>query len=780
MQTSTIETGLSDHHKLTATVLKSEFVKGEPTVVTYRDYKNLNAENFASEVQNVMSGCPPSNYHTFSTNLRNTLDKHAPLKHKLVRANNAPFMNTAIRKQIMLRSTAKNKFNKCKTPDNWNKYKRIRNSCVKLIRKTKRNYFKNIDINFVSDNKRFWQTIRPAFTNKIKAQNKIILVEDENIISSSKVIAETMNDYFINITKSLHIADFQSKQLDMNSDKSDRSVTNDTNSLDTIISSFKHHPSILKIKQHTRNVTKFNFKKVSVNEIRAQIKSLDAKKATGPDQIPPKILKLAISEIEQPLTDIFNKSLESKSFPSNLKEADVTPIYKKDSPTSKKNFRPISILPATSKIFERIIFNQLYASFYLMLSPFLCGFRKGYGTQHALIRYIEDLKNCLDSRKIGGTVLMDLSKAFDCLSHELLLAKLEAYGLSKDALLLIQDYLQGRFQRVKINSKFSEWKRITKGVPQGSVLGPLLFNIFINDICLSLDQSKLCNYADDNTIWIEGTDKEGITIKLEQEMNLINQWFEDNAMQLNGDKCKLMMISTKPNNVEKCSVNVNRQIIKEEDKVKLLGVTIDNQLKFDDHIKNMCKEAGKKINALARIAPYLNEDKRKLLMKTFVLTFFNYCPLVWMYCSRKNNKLINNIHERALRIAYNDFSSNFEQLLLKDNTVTNHTRNLKQLATEIYKTIHHENPRFMEEIFSINESPYNLRGVTFTRNKPNTVAYGLDTISYRCQEVWNSIPTEITSSPNINIFKASIKNLSTISCSCRICKPFIGQIGYIE
>ena len=164
----------------------------------------------------------------------------------------------------------------------------------------------------------------------------------------------------------------------------------------------------------------------------------------------------------------------------------------------------------------------------------------------------------------------------------------------------------------------------------------------------------------------------------------------------------------------------NRQIIKEEDKVKLLGIAIDNQLKCDNHIKNMSKEAGKKINALARIAPYLNENKWKLLMKTFVLTFFNYCLLVWMYCSRKNNKLINTIHERALRIAYNDFSSNFEQLLLKDNTVTNHTRNLKQLATEIYKTIHHENPSFMEEIFRINESPYGLRRVTFTRNKPNT------------------------------------------------------------
>ena len=115
-------------------------------------------------------------------------------------------------------------------------------------------------------------------------------------------------------------------------------------------------------------------------------------------------------------------------------------------------------------------------------------------------------------------------------------------------------------------------------------------------------------------------------------------------------------------------------------------------------------------------------------------------------------------------------------------SVSNHPgqKGLKQLATEIYKTIHHENPRFMEEIFSINESPYNLRGVTFAGNKPNAAVYGLETISFRCQEVWNSIPIEITSSPNINIFKASIKNLSIISCSCRICKPFIGQIGYID
>ncbi len=142
----------------------------------------------------------------------------------------------------------------------------------------------------------------------------------------------------------------------------------------------------------------------------------------------------------------------------------------------------------------------------------------------------------------------------------------------RDAVLLSQDYIQGRYQRVKINSNFSDWKEIKEGVPQGSVLGPLLFKMFVNDIFLNRDQSELCNYADDNTIWIEGTDKEEISAKLEQEINIINLQFIDNAMQLYGDTWKLMVISVKPNYVEKCSLNVNRHMIKEGDKMKLLCV----------------------------------------------------------------------------------------------------------------------------------------------------------------------------------------------------------------
>ena len=150
-----------------------------------------------------------------------------------------------------------------------------------------------------------------------------------------------------------------------------------------------------------------------------------------------------------------------------------------------------------------------------------------------------------------------------------------------------------------------------------------------------------------------------------------------------------------------------------------------------------------------------------------------------MYCSRKTNNLINNIHRRALRIAYNDHTSTFEKLPQKDNTVTIHNRNLERLATEIYKTINHMNPTFMDEIFQVTETPYNLRSTSFKQKKPNTVIYGLDAISYRCNHLWNSIRLKIRTADNLGIFKTKIKQID-LACNCKLCTPYVQNIGYIK
>ena len=249
---------------------------------------------------------------------------------------------------------------------------------------------------------------------------------------------------------------------------------------------------------------------------------------------------MAIDVVSGPLAEIVNRSISDKTFPFLMKMANVCPIFKKGDSTSKENYRPISVLPSASKVFERIMFNQIYNYIIVKLFPLLCGFRKGYSTQHALLRLIEGLKKCLDKKSVAGAVLMDLSKAFDCLPHILLLAKLKSYGLSDNAMEFMYSYLDKRVQRVKINSDFSDWMETKQGVPQGSNLGPLLFNIYINDIFLYLNKCNLCNYADDNTIWLSSTDMNELTDDLESEAAILNKWFYENFLVLNGDKSKLI------------------------------------------------------------------------------------------------------------------------------------------------------------------------------------------------------------------------------------------------
>ena len=238
-------------------------------------------------------------------------------------------------------------------------------------------------------------------------------------------------------------------------------------------------------------------------------------------------------------------------------------------------------------------------------------------------------------------------------------------------LLIILSYLSDHWQHVKIDSSFSSWTKLTQGVLPGSVLGPLLFNIYLNDLFFALKDIEVCNFADDTTPFVCDLDLNTTLKKLEENSAMALTWFETNYMKLNSDKCHLLVSG----HYEEMFVKIGNDIIWESKSVKLLG----------KHMDKICSKANRKLSVLSRMPSFLSVRKRRIVFKSFIESQFKYCPLTWMFCSRKSNSKINRLHERALRIVYNDYERTYGELLCHDNSFSIHDQNINCLATEIYK-----------------------------------------------------------------------------------------------
>ena len=765
----TIETGLSDHHKLTITVMRSFYPKQPAIIKSYRDYKNFNLFSFRNdllkELYNVHKG--KVDHDTFEEIVVTLLNIHAPIKEKYVRANNSPFMNKILSKAIMTRSRLRNRYIKNPTPDNKTKYTKYRNYCTGLFRKQKRSYYSDLNIKSITDNRKFWKTIGPLFSEKHFSKKKITLVEKEEIISNDLDVAETFNAYFANIVQTLDIEGFVTH---------DYSYQPQLDYISNIINKFKNHPSILKIKENVQFNERFCFQPVEETVISDKLNSLDKRKPTTHNNIPTRVL-VENKDIFSPfITVMYNNSTHCSKFPNSLKLADVTPAHKKHERTKMDNYRPISILPPISKIFEKNMFEQISSYIDKYLSPCLFGFRKGYSTQHCLTVMISKWKEAIDNGSIAGALLTDLSKAFDCLNHELLIAKLEAYGFDQSSLNYLYSYLSDRKQRTKINNSLSKWSNIIHGVPQGSILGPLLFNIYINDIFFFVSKCNIANYADDTTPYSIEKTMDSLLNSLELDTEILVKWFRDNYLKLNADKCHLLVSG----HSKDIYINVEEEIIECEPSVKLLGVTLDSKLNLNEHVSKICKKASQKLHALARISNYICQDKLRMIMKAFIESQFGYCPLVWMFHSRTLNNRINRLHERALRLVYKNTNLTFEELLRKDNAFSIHHRNLQKLAIEIYKVKNNLSPTLMKEVFPVRDIPYNLRCLNpFHSKNINTVYNGTETISFRGPKTWKLVPDDLKNAASLSEFKSKIKQWEPKGCTCRLCKEYVQHIGFI-
>jgi hypothetical protein len=411
---------------------------------------------------------------------------------------------------------------------------------------------------------------------------------------------------------------------------------------------------------------KFTFAILTKSEVIEAMKALTANSGVGEIGIESIIFSECADELGAVITDLFNSIISSGIYPEEWKCAHITPLYKgKGSKSLLENYRPISILPPISKLFESLISNQIYGYLELnqILHPSQFGFRRKLSCEIALNCMTEDWRGWLDTKNDIISVFLDLSKAFDTIDHDILLKKLYYYSFDNNSTQLIGNYLSKRSIKINVNGTLSSSKPLSIGVPQGSVLGPLLFIIFINDMCYLDLHSKLILFADDTTLSTFGKLPSDIINKLEEDLGKISDWLKHNRLVININKSQAMYIShlrkkskalrTEITNLKLNSCNGNG--IAFVDEVKILGVMIDNELRFDGQAANICKKVNSK-TFLLRKSLFLFTDKFKpILFKIFIQPHFDYCSTLTIYFSNKShldriNKCFSKSIKRILKL----------------------------------------------------------------------------------------------------------------------------------
>ena len=379
-------------------------------------------------------------------------------------------------------------------------------------------------------------------------------------------------------------------------------------------------------------------------------------KAPGYDNISMRVIKHSFDLISAPLTDIINLSLQKGTFPDKLKLTKVIPIYKANNPSLFTNYRPISLLSNFSKFFEKVMYNRIteFIEQYNILYRCQFGFRKNYSTSHALIHLINKVSSAIDQRETTVGVFLDLSKAFDTLDHQILFTKLEHYGIRDVALQWIKSYFTCRRQFVQINQTCSSTQTINCGVPQGSILGPLFFILYINDLPRASKLSELLLFADDTSIFFSHSNLKYLENVLNNELLNIDVWLRCNKLSINTQKTNYVIFSPSQRRVNHSfSLSFGGQPLTQSTVTKFLGVYLDEHLTWKHRINFVCKQIAKSIGILSRTRFYLSCKTKLMLYYTLIYPYITYCNSTWSSTYVSNLNIIYLLQKRAVRAVTN-------------------------------------------------------------------------------------------------------------------------------
>ena len=522
-------------------------------------------------------------FDTFLFNLNNLIEKHCPekrLNKKMLKLRNKPWITFQIQRMMKIRDKLFKQFKLSNSSIALKAYKQFRNRVVNEIRKSKKTYYQQYFHENKTNMKLLWKGIKDIISLKPNNTDTFShLVDDNGLkISDSVHIANEFNEYFTKVAEGI------TKKIP------------------------RTQKSPLSYLSHS-NPDSFSISPCTVNEVSNVIQSLKNGKSSGPNSIPVKLLKILNHPISSVLSVLINESFSTGIFPDKLKMAKVIPIFKKGLKTKTCNYRPISLLSIFSKIFEKLMQSRLQK--FLEISEVLFsmqfGFRSGHSTEHALVTLTENIKSTLDNNRLGCGIFIDLQKAFDTVNHEILLKKLEHYGIRDTPLTWFKSYLCNRRQLVSINGYSSSLCNITCGVPQGSVLGPLLFLIYINDLPNATSVLSFFLFADDTNIYFEAEDIDSLTRTINKELSKVKSWLDCNKLSLNIEKTNFVLFhSPRKKLPDLINIKIGKKNISRSQYVKFLGILLDEHLTWKYHITELHKKLTRNSGMVFKIRHYIS------------------------------------------------------------------------------------------------------------------------------------------------------------------------------
>ena len=580
-----------------------------------------------------------------------------------------------------------------------------------------------------------WASLKHLLPNK-KTQTVInsVKLSDGHYVTTPKDIANAFNDHFVNVGK--YVQEEISHE--------NKSPLDYVTELDDV----------------------FKFNEVSIQKVTDLLKGLPRGKGCGPDDISAEFIHEILPFIVTPIHYIVNLSLKTGDVPNQWTVSKVTPLFKKGNREEMGNYRPISLMSVLAKVMEKIVFEQTYeyVTSKNILTENQSGFRPHHSTYTAVLNTTEDALKNIDEGLLTGMVMLDLKKAFDSIVHKILLDKMHLIGIRGTAHKWFKSYLSSRSQYVYMNGVRSEYAAVECGIPQGSVLGPLLFSIYINDLGNVIKKSKLSLYADDTCMYYSSKNVSEIKTVMEDDLREVSRWLASNKLKLNLAKCEFLLVGSR-NRIKKVSkttsISLNGECIKRVNNTKYLGIVIDEYLDWGAHIKHMKSKIAKCVYLLKRIRPYISQNDALLLYKTLIQCHLDYCDGVWSNTGKGYIEQLSILQKRALKIVLmvnRRFPTEELYCQLKIDSVTErlNTRTILFIHKVLYGVV----PLYIKRRFTFQTPHYRTRNSDHNLIIPHAKTnYGKRRLEYRGAFAWNNLTTDLKGTNSNYHFRKQLRSI---------------------